>query len=286
MKTLLVWGNAPIRVHWSVAPALVLLWIFQGSRALLWGAVALLLHEMGHLLCARGLGFGVKAVELWPFGAAMDTDVQGPGEGLVALAGPVCSLTAAGAGRILGWLLPGVGEVMEAFVLVNLGLGLFNLLPAWPLDGGRALMGLLSRRLSRSRARSLVCYGSLTLGAGLLAVLVYGAVLGVGTEGAFVLVGFLLFSGIRGLRLEDRAVEDLLIQEQTLRSGRPLEVRMAAVTAAVPAKEALLSLRRGRYTCLQILSPAGEPMGVLTQSALLNAIAHGGGSVTVGELVK
>jgi Zn-dependent protease len=124
-----------------------------------------LLHELGHALMARRFGIDTADITLYPIGgvARLRRMPRAPGaELMIALAGPavnfviaasIFTLTATG---VLGLLAP---AWMEAFcwelLLVNLGLGLFNLLPAFPMDGGRVLRALLSGWLGRARATTI-----------------------------------------------------------------------------------------------------------------------------------
>jgi Zn-dependent protease len=114
---------------------------------------SVLLHELGHALVARRLGVHVSGIELSFFGGAAKM-VQMPRsanhEIAIAAAGPAVSLVLAGAGLGLGTLLHAglftmIGEV-------NLVLAAFNLIPALPMDGGRILRALLTRKMDFVRA--------------------------------------------------------------------------------------------------------------------------------------
>lgn len=125
-----------------------------------------LLHELGHSLVARHHGIHVIDIILWPLGgmARMSEIPESPRvEGQVAIAGPLVNLALAALGLLLLVLLGGWGEgmgtsiahIMEsptafltAFVAMNLMLGIFNLVPAFPMDGGRILRAFLARKRS------------------------------------------------------------------------------------------------------------------------------------------
>ena len=118
------------------------------------------LHEMGHALMAARYGIRTAHITLYPIGgvAALERMPRSPGpELLIALAGPAVNFAIA-AGlwglMVLGSLV--FGEVPNRWLVqllsINLGLGLFNLLPVFPMDGGRVLRALLSGRLGRARA--------------------------------------------------------------------------------------------------------------------------------------
>jgi Zn-dependent protease len=121
-----------------------------------------LLHELGHALMARRFGIGTVDITLYPIGgvARLERMPRAPGaELLIALAGPAVNFAIAAimggllyAGRAILGLGSGLVGPLIDLLVINLGLGLFNLIPAFPMDGGRVLRALLSTRLSRARA--------------------------------------------------------------------------------------------------------------------------------------
>lgn len=286
MKRLLELGETEVWAHWTLLPAALLLVVAEGPRRAGLGLLALLLHETGHLLTARGLGYRVRSLELWPFGAALSMDLSTGSRGAlpVALAGPLCNLAAAAMSLLLLRLLPRTEGVMEPFFCMNLSLAAVNLLPAEPLDGGRALASLLSRPLGVRRARRLTAWTGLLLGGALFSLGVYGAILGVGSERALLFAAFLLLSGVRTIRGEDRALEGLLDRQASLRAGRPVEVREAALMADRTAGEALRALRRGRYTLIRVVDRNDRLLGTLDEGALLRGLMDRGEKITLGEL--
>jgi Zn-dependent protease len=119
----------------------------QGLAVALIAAGSVLVHELGHALMARRLGVQVAGIELHFFGGAAQISglPRTPNdEILVAAAGPAVSFALAGMGYGLA-LLTG-STTLAVFALVNLMLGAFNLLPAFPSDGGRILRAWLARR--------------------------------------------------------------------------------------------------------------------------------------------
>ena len=286
MKRFLELGETEVWAHWTLLPAALLLVVTEGPEQAGLGMLALLLHETGHLLTARGLGYRVRSLELWPFGAALSVDLSTGSRGAlpVALAGPLCSMAAAAMSLLLLRLLPRTEGVMEPFFCMNLSLAAVNLLPAEPLDGGRALASLLSRPLGVRRARRLTAWTGLVLGGALFSLGVYGAILGVGSETALLFAAFLLLSGVRTIRGEDRALEGLLDRQASLRAGRPVEVREAALMADRTAGEALRALRRGRYTLIRVVDRNDRLLGTLDEGALLRGLMDRGEKITLGEL--
>lgn len=111
--------------------------------------VALILHELAHAGLARLRGFTVKKLVLLPFGAMMSTEenFDRASSVMVGLAGPVCNLVLALITVGVWWIVPSVYAYTEHFFYANLSLGLFNLLPIYPLDGSRVVLGFCKNKL-------------------------------------------------------------------------------------------------------------------------------------------
>ncbi|MFT4539463.1 MAG: Zn-dependent protease [Planctomycetota bacterium] len=118
------------------------------------------LHELGHSLMAQYFGIRVVDITFWPLGgmARMSEIPENPKiEGLIAIAGPAVNFALAGLGCVVMLLVGGFDQIMSAnvlratgsplaiFIWVNLLLGGFNLIPAFPMDGGRVLRAMLGR---------------------------------------------------------------------------------------------------------------------------------------------
>jgi Zn-dependent protease len=150
----------PIRVHLSFLLMLGLVLIGMGGVVGLLVALTVagcvVVHELGHALVARHLGVPVTGIGLHFFGgaAAMAGLPRRPGDEIaIAAAGPAVSFALAGLGHGLA-MLTGVG-LFALFGWVNLILATFNLLPAFPSDGGRILRAWLARKRGLLRATEL-----------------------------------------------------------------------------------------------------------------------------------
>ncbi|MEM8882515.1 MAG: site-2 protease family protein [Planctomycetota bacterium] len=149
-----------VRIHWTLLALMALVgWSeWQAGRsaaagvgfmAALFGCV--LLHEYGHALAARRYGIPTRSITLLPFGgiAALERVPTEPRRELVvALAGPAVNVLIALVLLPVVWLT-GYGMTL---LVTNIALVVFNLIPAFPMDGGRVLRALLALRTSRLRA--------------------------------------------------------------------------------------------------------------------------------------
>ena len=143
------------------------------------GCVAL--HEYGHAIAARGFGVRTRDITLYPIGgvASLDRIPEKPvAELVIALAGPavnvVIGLGLAGALLLDPGVLP--REFVGRLLTVNIWLVLFNMIPAFPMDGGRVLRALLAGPLGRLRATEVAVGvgGVFAVLIGVVGVLVFG----------------------------------------------------------------------------------------------------------------
>ncbi|NRS48378.1 M50 family metallopeptidase [Brevibacillus sp. HB2.2] len=133
--------------------------------------VIVLIHELGHVAMARELGWTVKEVQLLPFGGVAtmeDSYATDPlDEIVVALAGPFLNMVMMAASYLFWFMGIWTEEWARFFLVSNLTIALFNLLPIWPLDGGRILLAVLCWFMSYRHATMISMTGS-TLFAGIM----------------------------------------------------------------------------------------------------------------------
>lgn len=215
--------------------------------------VGLLLHELSHVAVARSRGLAVRGVTLFALGGVAETgeDARDPGsEFLIGVVGPAASAVLGLACLAADALLPDAGAILKAALRwlgsINLMLAAFNLLPAYPMDGGRLLRAAIWKATgSRSRGtRSAAAAGQVIAGMMLLAGAV-GFMRGGGFGSLWLLiVGLFIFQAaaltawtdaatgaLRRLRVRDVMSEEIpavgpdeslrrVVDEQMLRRGR------------------------------------------------------------------
>ncbi len=124
-------------------------WVVAAATAVLFFA-SVLAHELSHAILARRFGLKVEGITLFIFGGAttIDADSRTPREeALIAIAGPATSLII-GLGLVgIGVFVdqPQLGALVEWLGFVNVALGIFNLIPGFPMDGGRVLRAFIWR---------------------------------------------------------------------------------------------------------------------------------------------
>ncbi|WP_237216511.1 site-2 protease family protein [Falsiroseomonas oryziterrae] len=254
---------------------------------LLFGCV--LLHEFGHSLAARRYGIATPDITLLPIGgvARLERIPEKPSEELVvALAGPAVNVVIA---LILLVILGGVPPIdmlanpenadhplLARLFWVNVTLVVFNMLPAFPMDGGRVLRALLATRMAHRRATDVAA----TIGQ----VMAFGlGFLGL-VAGAPLLVFVALFVWL-GAGAESQAV-----RTRELTRGIPAREAMLTrfetlpVSASVGAAVELLL--QTSQTDFPVVDGAGRLRGVLTRSDMIRALREAGPDAPVLDAMQ
>jgi Zn-dependent protease/predicted transcriptional regulator len=248
--------------------------------------LCVLLHEFGHILMARRFGIRTPDVILLPIGgmARLERIPEEPRqELLIALAGPAVTLAIA---VLLYLLLAGLGQpvlwteqdladptVLKALCYINVLLLGFNLIPAFPMDGGRVLRALLASRMPYVRATRIAA----TIGQGLAIV---GGLLGlVQQETMWVLVALFVFfvAGQEANMVETRAAGRGIIVDQMM------VTRFLTIPVFSTLRQAVDLLLETEQREFPVVDNNGTFEGLLTRDNLIRGLTDRGPESLVSE---
>jgi Zn-dependent protease len=269
---------------------------------------SIVLHELGHALAARREGIEVEGIDLFLFGGVMkmsrETDTPG-GEFRVAVAGPLVTLLIMVAASVAAVLLAGVDSFWDAarlssaadatpvevvaslLVSMNLVLLVFNLVPAFPLDGGRIARAAAWRitgdrnKATRFAARIGIGFGWSLILLGLAAIVVWGS------DAAFdaiwfAALGWLLASAARGTLAQATFTEQLA----GITVADVMDAEPVTIPAALPAARAYeeFFLRYQGWEWFAVVEEDGRYAGLAHRRAVEHAALQEGGEMPVREL--
>jgi stage IV sporulation protein FB len=280
-----------IKFHWLFALILV---VSAGAGYLLEALIllgSLAAHELAHLAVAWVLGVRVEDLLVTPFGgmirldSALEADPQA--ETSVALAGPFQSFFLASLALAFNGSSLWDQELVRFFFEVNANLAMFNLIPALPLDGGRALRGLLAQRWGYRRVTGWMVWSGRVCGLAMAttAVLVLSAR---GQVYATPLVGGLFLSLTAGREVSDvafRSYQRFLRKRKQLSGQRILSAGQLVAQATTRLGEVVEYLGARRYHLLLVVDEDLRPIGTLHEAELLDAFAELGPRVTLSEVL-
>ena len=234
-----------------------------------------LLHEYGHALMARRFGIGTQDITLLPIGgvARLERMPDKPVQELwVALAGPTVNvvivgllgiwLTVTGTWQPLDSLGITEGSLVERILVANVFLVLFNMLPAFPMDGGRVVRALLAMRLEYSRATQIAA----NLGKGMAVVFILFGLIG---NPILLLIALFVWIGA--------SQEAAATQFKSAVAGALVREAALANFATVPASASLRDLTRIMLSESQQDFPVveeGRVVGMLVHAEILAALKN------------
>ena len=292
------WFGIDVIVHWTFLLLIGLLVVGQLLTGAAWAAVAgsttlllavflcVLLHEFGHALTARTFGIRTHDITLLPIGglARLERIPENPWQEFwIALAGPAVNVAivavlvpvAAALGGLQDLLssnLPAASFLMQ-LISINVALVAFNLLPAFPMDGGRVLRAVLAMFLPYAKATNIAA------ACGQFMAVLFGIV-GFFTNWMLMLVAFFVYFAARG---EAQHVQTRsLVRGARVREAMVSRFRgLSPETSLSAAVQELLADHQQDFPVVE----RGRVIGVLHRVDLLASLAHGRLDSTIREVM-
>ena len=271
---------------------------FAGELFLfLLSALIAIQHECAHAFAASSLGYKLNKIILMPYGAVIDGDIRGlslKDEIFVAFCGPLCNLVTAGFFVALWWLAPTMYAFTDVACYSSLSIGLVNLLPAYPLDGGRIVNCLLQKYYLKRNPNTTLAQEKSTRICRIItivfALLFIAVFLILATQMRYnislLFFGVFLFVGSIQNKSRNASYERISFTiTDTLKKG--MTVRRVAVLESCTLKQALRFLEQGQFLILSVYSETQEHLFDLPQNQFSNLFSKSSSPYqTLGELVK
>ena len=234
--------------------------------------VSVLVHELSHSVVARGYGLPVRRILLYPLGGISEIEREAPTPGrefAVAGAGPALSLVLGAVGWGLAQLVPyGVtGALIRQLMVANVIVGLFNLLPGLPLDGGRMLRAVIWKITKRPTTATLAAaWVGRGLALGLLAIPFFsGSLAGgdiVSTLWVVVIAAFMwtgATQSIKATRFRERL---------PALQARRLARKAISVQANTPLAEAVRQADEAGARAVVVVDHDSKPIAIVNEAAV------------------
>ena len=232
-----------------------------------------IVHEMAHSAVARRLGYTLSGIRLMPYGASLNGSFEAlkpTDEIKIALAGPALNFLLAILFVAVWWLAPSSYFFTESLVSANLSLGMFNLLPIFPLDGGRILLAALSQKYPRRRIYRRLRLGGLVAG-GVFAALFVLSIFFVPNVTFFAAGAFIVLSTVFPDRVNTyERVYSMAYMSERIKRGLPVKEIMIDAGSTLMQLSRLLNANY--YVSFILVDQSLNKRGVLTETQLERAI--------------
>ncbi len=291
-------GGTNLRIHFSFL--LFLAWIgfsfgrAGGPYAAMGGLsfvclifVCVLLHEGGHALAAAHYGIRTPDITLLPIGgiARLERMPEKPGEEIVvALAGPAVNVVLAAllwAGIAVASAWTGLGldskglELPLKLLGVNLWLVVFNLIPAFPMDGGRVLRALLAKFTEHAKAT----LWAANIGQG---IAISFALLGVVTNPMLILIALVIYFGAAS----ELTMARIKSFSEGLRVSAAMQTQFESLDVNSSLHDGLQAVCHTVQHELPVVDGTGQFCGMLTRDDMIAALRHTGAQTPVSEVMR
>lgn len=250
-------GRTEIRVSAAMIPFFIWCIVIGEGRLLLLGLISLTVHECAHLIAARNLGYQATRLAVYPIGAVLqfrpDT-VESGTEWIAAAAGPLASAALAAFLFLIRTVCRSDSDLLHSLQTVNFSIAVLNLIPAFPLDGGRILRPFLQKILrERTSKRILLSFTFLTS----LAFLASGiSLLSKGVLSAWTFPAFSLFltaSAILEWKTPDPGnIGSVLNRSRAIRRGESRKAVFVVLSSEATVGDAVAAISGSCVTFLRI----------------------------------
>jgi len=248
------------------------------------------LHELSHVAVARSKGVVPSSVSVSPVGFTADIpDMNCSQQALILIysAGPAANLLLFAAGLAVGLVFPGISEVMRLVSSTNLLLALFNLLPVFPMDGGRILFSLLSGNIGLLAAGRIIRVIAWTISP---AVVLYGLYQSyTGTLNVSLIIAgayMMLLLGKGGMESAFMNIRQILYRRTRFLKKGIYPARDLVVAKSTLLTDTIGNMDFDRFHIIYVLDDRMRLLKVFTEAEIMDALVGDSESMTFERLIK
>lgn len=247
-----------IRIHPATYIFLLVLLITGFAAVVIPYLIAVILHELGHAFTAKKLGYKLNKIWILPYGACLKLDdfAFNPHDEIkIALAGPIVNICLIILTMSFWWIFPTSYIYTYTFVLSNFSLALFNLLPAFPLDGARALIGIMSIKNKRKIAFKIVTWINIAISTILFALFLISLFFQINIS--YLLLSAFLLVGIFDNKFQGK-YSPLLYEFSAKQEKEIYSVKHICVSPQIQLYKIMSEINKHKYNIIYIKMPNGS----------------------------
>lgn len=255
----------------SVHPISIILWVWLFLVFDLIVAInyffAIFFHELGHYFAAKQLGYSLSKFSLSPYGVSLSYSQQNllsDDEIKIAMAGPLANFATVFCVFAVWWLFPITHFFTESFVYISILLALLNLLPAYPLDGGRIFICFSSKFFSTDSAKKFTIVSNIVLS--VIFFILFIVFLFINFNPSYLLFAVFLIVGVIDLRQSSKYEKVNIFTKRCKNFAKP---EVLCVNGDVTIGEILKRISTNKYVIICLILENGRIIN-LSEKMLIN----------------
>ncbi|MBQ3047663.1 MAG: site-2 protease family protein [Clostridia bacterium] len=248
--------------------------------------LVILIHELSHAFVAKRLGYKINYIKLIPFGICLDingNDIMPNDEIKIALAGPISNFILSLFILALWWMVPSTYNYTYLFCYANLITAVFNLIPAFPLDGGRVLLSVFKRYSNSNQKAVKVCkLINVVVSVLLLIMFIISCFFEVNFTYLFVM--FCILSGVFDNNKNQRY--SFINYSNKKKISKILRVKTLCVDHAEPLYKVCKHIDNFSYLKIIVCDSKKNILGELNESEILSFLENISATTSLGFVLK
>lgn len=246
--------------------------------------IAIVLHELAHLFVARKLGYKINNIKLIPFGICLNINsnsILPTDEVKIAIAGPLLNLVLGFLTLAFWWIFPEIYNWTNIFCYANFVTCLFNLIPAFPLDGGRVVLALLKQKFEIKKATKIAKIFNIIITFLLFFMFVFSCFYSINLT--YLLVIFCINTGFssKNSSLQYRIINFL---DNKNKYSKVLKVKNICVVESMPLYKICRHLDNFSYLQISVLNSDKKIIGVLGEYEFFKILENSNFQTQIGSV--
>ena len=274
-----------IRFNWLFLLLIIGILLFDNFKNFIIYFLVVGLHELAHFIVAKKLGYKLNKFYIMPYGVCLNYEnivFQGNDEFLIALAGPLFNYLLCVICLAIWWLFPITYYYLDYFCFCNLLLATFNILPCFPLDGGRVAVCLLSKITDREKAIKITIIFNYALS--LILIILFIISLFKSINYSYMFIAIFLFSGcINPKKYSQYEYLSLKINKYKI-YNKGCSVKIMAFSSNVSLYKIMAKFTHYKYNIVYIIMPNGA-VKVLSENNINNLALKYSPALSLDEII-
>ncbi|MCT4594955.1 MAG: M50 family metallopeptidase [Anaeromicrobium sp.] len=274
-----------VKINMAFILMLLIFFVFGYFEEIILSFIAVFVHELFHTMTALLLGYSIESIEIFPFGGVTKLKetlaLEPRDEILVAISGPLINLIIVFIGvnyKII---------INEFFIYSNLGIGIFNLIPILPLDGGRVIRAYLSLNYGIKKGTKIISIISKCI---IIIMATFGlSMIKEDYSNIFVLLLsiFLYMAVNKEINMSRYMfIKEFAHKKRSIRNKKILTVKNIIAKKDVSLKEIIDSFLVGKYHMIMVVDEEYNVVGNLTENEILDGAIKYGINVSLEKLLR